>query len=454
MKRVVLTAAAAGLSAALAAGAALAIFAGALRPRAAGIEARLVKAVERVLPSTVSIHLREERPAPLFLEELSRLLEGRRFHTAAGVAVREGGYVLTNAHVVREFEDFYVVTRSGKVLSAKPVGMADAYDVALIKVEEDLPPVEFCRFDNVKVGRFVFSVGSPYDLPFSVSVGVISALHRGRLGFCTVEDYLQTDAAVNPGSSGGPLCDLDGRLVGINSALYSLKSGSNGINFAVPVYLLKPLIDKMIEGRPAVEVYLGAHFRPPDISDLQRALLDEARGATAYKVYSGSPAEAAGLKKGDVVLEMDGEPVATPWSLRARLLVKRPGDGVEFLVARGAKRLKLKVELSARDERDPPSLYVEALGMLAERPDDETLARAGAEFGAVVDSADYGGTAYMLGLRSGDVILEVNGRRFRTLSEFAALAEEAVNGGEIRVRYYSATDSIEKESSTRIGRRQ
>ncbi len=408
-------------------------------------ELRLEKAVNKVLPCTVSLHP-QESPVSLF-GSIRKLADGGEFRSAAGVAVRKGGYVLTNAHVVAQFKTIYATTRSGKTHAAKVVSSVPDFDVALLMIPEDLPVVEPCQKDKVRVGRIVFSVGTPYELPFSVSLGVISSLNRGRLNFSAYEDFLQTDAAINPGSSGGPLCDLDGKLVGINTAQFSLKSGSNGINFAVPVYLLQPIIDKMIQKRTDIATYLGVSARPENLDDLRKAGLDNARGVVIYKVQKGSPAYKAGVRAGDILVAIDGSEIASPFELRALVLVREPGDTLRFSVIREGKPVEIAVVLSASDPSDPPFLIVPSLEALFEKPDDEVLRVVAAQFGAELARAEFGGLAAKLGLESGDVILTVNGRSFATLAEFSAVVGQAVAGGSLRIRYYCAADKTEKEAS-------
>ncbi|MFA4987819.1 MAG: trypsin-like peptidase domain-containing protein [Candidatus Brocadiia bacterium] len=418
------------------------------------IQARLVKGVHKALPSVVAFHLKKEllSEGDTLFERLSSLFAQEKFSYASGVAIRQGGFILTNAHVVTDFKSYYATTYNGRILTARTVASEPELDIAVVKVDEDLPAIELCQFDKVEPGQFVFSVGTPYRLPFSVSFGIISALHRDRLGFpeVVVEDYIQTDADINPGSSGGPLCDLDGRLVGMNTAQFSLRTGSNGINFAVPASLIVQLIDKMIAGKPAARAYLGAHLGPLDFRSAALAGLDSVRGCVVLETYADSPARKAGLVPGDIVISADGSPVISPFSLVALAYVKSPGDKVMLELQRAGKRMSIVVTLGAVDVGDPPRMSLPELGATVEKPDAETLARLRVKYGAIVDFVDPEGVAMKLGIKSGDVIVAVGGTTFNTLAELAAAVADSAVKGEVRVRFISASTGVETENSLKL----
>jgi S1-C subfamily serine protease len=423
------------------------------KPKGADTSMRLEEAVAHVLPSVVTFKLRENtEPFSVYnADYLSRIFESRRFYSAAGVCVAPGGVIATNAHVVSEFRDLYAITHDGRTYSAKPLAVFPELDLAFVTIARELQPIEPCQTDTVKPGRIVFSVGTPFELPGSVSFGVISALHRGRIGFSSVEDYIQTDAAINPGSSGGPLCDLDGRLVGVNSAIYSLDSrGSNGIGFAVPAYLLKAVLDKTLASRPVGGSWLGLRPDTLTFEKASEAGYDSSVGTWLSGVIDNSPAAIAGFQAGDILIALDGEPIESPFALRASLYVREPGEKVSIEVFRRGQRLTLTATLGKSSKDDPVRMFVPELAASAEKPDESDLFRYNIEGGAQLDYLEYKGLAWRLGLRSGDIVTRVNGKRFGTLPELRNLLARAIEGGKLGVTFIEARSGVERENSTEI----
>ncbi|GAB4160706.1 MAG: serine protease HtrA [Planctomycetota bacterium] len=413
----------------------------------------LSSVVESVLPSTVTFKLRENsEPFTVFSADyLSRVFESRRFYSAAGVCVAPNGIIATNAHVVSEFRDLFAITHDGRTYSAKPVAVYPELDLAFVSIPAELVPLQPCQSDKVKPGMPVFSVGTPFELPGSVSFGVVSALHRGRIGFSSVEDYIQTDAAINPGSSGGPLCDTNGKLVGVNSAIYSLDSrGSNGIGFAVPAYLLFAVLEKTLASRPVGKAWLG--LRPDTLSfeKAAQAGYDSINGALVAGVLKGSPAENSGFKVGDVLISIDGKPIQSPFSLRALLYVREPGERVRFGLMRAGRRMEISVVLGENSVDDPARMFISDLSASVEKPDEGDLFHLGLTGGAQLDYIEYKGLAWELGLRSGDIITHVNGSRFSTLPELEGLVARAKEGGSISVTFIEIKSGTERKNSAEI----
>ncbi|MDZ7816889.1 MAG: trypsin-like peptidase domain-containing protein [Planctomycetota bacterium] len=390
------------------------------------------------------------------LEDITNITAEKKIYSAAGVAVAEGGVIATNAHVVSDFKDFYVTTYDGRTYAGKPIRVLHALDIAFVRIEEDLPPVPLCQYDKVSRGRTVFSVGTPFRLPFSVSTGVISATHRGRVGFSDIEDYIQTDAAINPGSSGGPLCDLDGNLVGLNSSIYSLDSrGSNGIGFAVPSYLIEAVLDNSLEGRPVGDATLGVRPSVLDFDDMIRTGYDSTRGALIEGVLDGSPAQASGIRPDDVIFAVDGMTTSTPFVLRALIFVRDPGETVRLGVFRDGAKLEIPVVLGRIDPTDPPRMYILELEASVEKPDAATIARynlGNLPCAAQVDYFQYKGLAHQVGLDSRDVIIAVNDKEFSTLTELRELVSTAISRGYIKIRFIDSDSGTETEHGLKTKR--
>jgi len=287
--------------------------------------------------------------------------------------------------------------------------------------------------DTLEVGEWVIAIGNPYGLSHTVTAGIVSAKGRSDFGLTTYEDFIQTDAAVNPGNSGGPLLNLDGEVVGINTAILSRSGGNVGIGLAIPVNMAKSVYTQLVESGTVVRGFLGV--RPQDIdSDLAAALgLDDAKGVILPEVTKGSAADKAGVKKGDIVLEFDGKPVENDVDFRRRVAMKKPGSEVEMVVLRDGKRKTLTVELGERPsteelaaESGQPQVQKQ-LGLTVQNLTEELAGRFGYEGmrGVVVTSVEPGSAVAEVGIRSGMLIEEVNRAQVSNTKEFNRLIEKA-----------------------------
>ena len=271
----------------------------------------------------------------------------------SGVIASADGYIVTNVHVVADADEIVVRLGDHSEHKAKVVGLDPRTDVALLKIEaRDLPALPFGDSDRLEVGEPVMAIGNPFGLEQTVTTGIVSAKER-FIGSGPYDDFIQTDASVNPGNSGGPLVDTRGTLVGINTAIFSQTGGSVGIGFAIPVNLAKDVLGQLKERGQVVRGYLGVSVMPVTPEARQAVKLDRARGALVAEIVSGSPAASAGLKPGDVIVAFQGEPIQNPHDLTRRVAGTPPGSKVTLRVARGSGETSVEATLGRLKDAPP-----------------------------------------------------------------------------------------------------
>ncbi|TMV95029.1 Do family serine endopeptidase [Thioclava sp. BHET1] len=266
-----------------------------------------------------------------------------------GFIIEKDGYIVTNAHVVDGAESVKVTFSDGTSEDAKVIGEDKATDIALIKVktDKDLTTVGFGDSDKVQVGEPVVAIGNPFGLGTSVSAGIVSALGRD-LNSGPFDNYIQTDAAINKGNSGGPLFDAEGKVIGMNSAIISPTGGSVGIGFSVPSDTIKTVVQDLQNGGSVKRGFLGVGIQPVS-ADIAAALgLDKPEGVLVANVSDDTPAQKAGLKRGDIIVAVDGKPMKTPRDLTRAIGSDNPGTTVQLSLLRANKPLTLSVTLETR----------------------------------------------------------------------------------------------------------
>jgi serine protease Do len=343
----------------------------------------------------------------------------------SGFVIDDSGYILTNNHVVENADEILVKLSSGKEFKAKVVGRDQKTDIALIEIKgaDGLVPVVLGDSDALKVGQWVVAIGNPFGLEHTVTAGIVSAMGR-HINQGPYDNFIQTDAAINPGNSGGPLLNTRGEVVGINTAIFSRGGGNIGIGFAIPISLAKEIVPQLKDKGHVTRGWLGVMIQKvtPDIAESLG--LSEARGALVADVVKDGPAEAAGLKQGDVIVEYDGKPVND--SAELPLLVARTpvGKSVKVKVIRdkGSEIFPIKIaELKEEETAQAGSGTSEDLGLTVQTltPDlAENLGLDRSLKGVVVTQVDPGGAAGEAGLRRGDVILEVNRQPVRDVDAY------------------------------------
>jgi len=317
-------------------------------------------AVRKAVPAVVSIFTSKEvkQPKNPFVNDpLFRHFFGERFEDEAqrafglgsGVIISPRGYILTNQHVVEAADEIEVALADGKKFAAKVVGNDPETDLAVLKVDaQNLPAITLGQAENLRVGDVVLAIGNPLGVGQTVTMGIISALHRTGLSINTFENFIQTDAAINQGNSGGALIDSSGNLVGINTAILSQTGGSIGIGFAIPVSTAKQVMEQLIETGAVTRGWVGVELQEitADLADSFK--LGTTAGVLVAGVQRGSPADRAGIKPGDIVVAVDGKQVRDPDSMRTLIVALAPGKQITLKLKRGQSELELPVQVGKR----------------------------------------------------------------------------------------------------------
>jgi serine protease DegQ len=267
----------------------------------------------------------------------------------SGVIVSSEGYILTNHHVVESADEIEVALADGRNFPARVVGTDPETDLAVLKVDvKSLPAITFAPAEKVSVGDVVLAIGNPFGVGQTVTQGIISALGRSHLGINTFENFIQTDASINPGNSGGALIDTAGNLVGINSAIYSRSGGSMGIGFAIPVSLAKQVMEQIIHQGSVTRGWIGIEAQDitPELAESFK--LKQDHGSLIAGVIRGSPAERAGLKPGDILLEIDGREVSDSSNMLNLISVLKPDKKATLKIARDEKEMDISVLIGKR----------------------------------------------------------------------------------------------------------
>ncbi len=264
----------------------------------------------------------------------------------SGVIVTQDGYILTNNHVVDGADEVKVALQDGREFTAKVIGRDPKTDVAVIKISaNNLPAVPMADSDKVEVGDIVLAVGNPFGIGQTVTTGIVSATGRGGAVGLDYEDFIQTDAAINPGNSGGALVDVEGRLIGINTAILSRSGGNQGIGFAIPANMARDVMSGLVKEGHVTRGYLGVRLQEVTPPLARQFKLQDARGAIVGDVLPNSPAEKAGIQSGDVILEFNGKKVTDPRHLKLEAARVQPGETVPVRILRDGQTRKLEVKV-------------------------------------------------------------------------------------------------------------
>ena len=353
----------------------------------------------------------------------------------SGVIITQDGYILTNNHVVDGSSEVQVTLQNGREMTAKVVGRDPKSDIAVVKVDgKDLPAIQMADSDKVQVGDVVLAIGNPFGVGQTVTSGIVSATDRGGVGIEDYENFIQTDAAINPGNSGGALVDINGRLIGVNTAILSRSGGSQGVGFAIPSNLARTVTESLVKNGHVTRGYLGVRIQnvTPEIAD--QFNLKDAKGALVGEVESDGPAAKAGLKPGDVVVKFDGKRVEDSRHLQLAVAETAPGAKVPMEVMRNGETKTLDVTL-----KQLPGTEQVASNETTQGTDNGTLNGVGVgdlnsdardQFkvpkdvtGAVVTQVDPDSAAATAGLKPGDVIEEINHQAVKSADDAVKLTE-------------------------------
>ncbi len=353
----------------------------------------------------------------------------------SGVIVHESGLVITNHHVIEGADEIRIALGDRREFEADVVLRDPRSDLAVLRVKtkERFAPIEIADSDEVEVGDLVLAIGDPFGVGQTVTQGIVSATARTRVGITDFQFFIQTDAAINPGNSGGALVDINGRLVGINTAIFSRSGGSHGIGFAIPTNMVKVVIASALAGNKLVQrPYFGARLQPVTAEIAESLNLKRPAGALVASIMPDSPAAKAGLRAGDVVLEVDGTLVDDPAALNYRYALKSIGSSAVLAVERNGKRVMLSIKLEAAPERQADEIEISVRSpfsgarisnFTAEIANRLRADPATAE-GVVIVNIAEGSTAQRVGLRPGDIVLEVNGTRIESTADLDRAARQ------------------------------
>jgi len=424
--------------------------------------------VKKVASSVVNIYSTvtiRERPNPLLSDPFFRRFFGddsgsqgqprtrREQSLGSGVIVTPDGYILTANHVVNGADKVKVALASGeKEFDAKIIGTDPPTDTAVLKVDgRNLPAIAIADSDKLEVGDVVLAIGNPFGVGQTVTMGIVSALGRGGFGINSYEDFIQTDAAINIGNSGGPLVDAEGRLVGINTWIISRTGGSVGLGFAVPVNMARWAMERLISDGKVTRGYLGLVLQPEMTLELAKEFkLPNMNGALVTTVDPHSPAGKAGFEEGDFVTEFNGQKVKDMMHLRMMVSQTAPGTKATMRIVRDGKEKTLGVTLGEmpkeglarigqtqpgdRGKSETDALDgVEVTDLDAQTRNDAGV--PGSVHGALVTKVEQDSNAADAGLRPGDVLVEINRQPVHNADEAMALSEKA-KGDRIRLRVW------------------
>jgi len=411
--------------------------------------------ISKVVPAVVNISSTKvidnpQSNAPFFSDPLFRQFFGDQFPQqfnmpkqqrakalGSGVIVSADGYILTNNHVVDGADDVSVSLEDSREFKAHIVGTDPRTDVAVLKVDaENLPVLTLGDSSKVQVGNFVLAVGNPFSLSQTVTAGIISATGRGNLGIEDYEDFIQTDASINPGNSGGALVDVNGDLIGINTAILTGDGsrGNQGVGFAIPINMARGVMDQILKNGRVIRGYLGAMIQPvtPDIA--KHFGLEDPHGALLGDVDPKGPAGKSGLQRGDIVLEMDGQKITETKDFRLKVAMTAPDTPVDLKVFRNGVTKDYTVTLGelpnqpeqTEEAKGSSSSALQGLSAETLTPDiAQQLGLPADTYGVVVDGVDMGSLAAETGLQRGDVIQEVNNRKVVNMADFTGAVRQA-----------------------------
>ena len=332
---------------------------------AAGKTISFSAAARKAMPAVVNVFTTKDVKVPRhpFMDDpVFRYFFGDQFdaqtqkstNLGSGVIVSEQGYILTNSHVVEAADDIEVALADGRRTQARVVGADPDTDIAVLQIKlPRLPSIAFGQSDKANVGDVVLAIGNPFGVGQTVTLGIVSALGRNHLGINTFENFIQTDAAINPGNSGGALVDADGNLIGINTAIYSRTPGgaSLGIGFAIPVSAARQVMEQIVRTGSVTRGWIGVGVQEMTRELAESFKLPQARGALISEVLSGSPAEKAGIKPGDILVAVNGKPVTDSAGMLALIAMLQPGQQAMLKIIRNQTKNEISVTVGKRPKQ-------------------------------------------------------------------------------------------------------
>lgn len=405
-------------------------------PELLATQTAFIEVSEKVTPSVVNIQAarvsRSPELGPLFEDFFNELFKGRRLpqqesrSLGSGVIISSDGYILTNDHVINGAEEIKVKLSDDRVYDGKLIGSDPRTDVAVLKIvsSEPLPAAVLGDSDALQVGQWALAIGNPFGLDRTLTVGVVSATSRTDVGIEDYEDFIQTDASINPGNSGGPLLNIYGEVIGINTAIVA---SGQGIGFAIPINMARAIADQLMSTGQVVRGWLGVGIQDlsPDLADSFG--LDRTMGALVNQVQPDSPAQQAGIRRGDILLELNGRTIRNASDLQLQIVSMPAGKTVPLKLLRDGQRLTVEVTIRPRNQAmaSDTSGERQTLGL--------TLVNTDQNNGLEVKEIDPQGMGAAAGIRPGDIMLAINKTKLTDLLSFDRALNEARKGRIVRL---------------------
>jgi serine protease Do len=409
------------------------------------LEVAFKSSIARVSPAVVSIYSTKtidprDAHVPFFFFPPMSPFEQRGL--GSGVIFDHSGHVLTNSHVVAEADEIKVELADGRETDARVVGIDPHSDIAVLEIDrKDVAPVELGDSDAMEVGDWVLAIGSPFGLPLTVSAGIVSAKGRAEMGLLDYEDFIQTDAAVNPGSSGGPLVDVGGRVIAINTAIASASGGSVGVAFAVPIRMARRVAEELIASGRVVRGYIGVNVASLT-EELAASFGYRGEGMLVHDVVEGGPAAKAGLRPGDIIVSLDGEKIDGTAGFRREISERPPRSRVVLGVWRDGAQRALEVTLGTLPTEKPHEREAEqpterpSVGVALVDLDADLARRLGIEAteGVAIAEVAPGSPAAHAGVQPGDLLEQIGDRRVASAEQARRMLERVDLAKGIRTR--------------------
>ena len=427
--------------------------------------AQFVDIVEKVRPAIVSVYtIKMVAPGNDFFDffDRRRQMPNDRNHKqrqggmGSGIIISVDGYILTNNHVVDDTDEIKIKLIDNREFDAEIIGRDPKTDIALLKIDADGLPISVLgNSDNIKIGEWVMAFGSPMNLTSTVTAGIISAIGRNvRIlgGSDAIENFIQTDAAINPGNSGGALVNLNGEVIGVNSAIATRTNYYMGYGFAVPINIAKSVIDDLMQYGEVRRGYLGVYIDKVGPVDAKGVGLERPMGVLVTSLQKGRAADQAGIVAGDVILKVNGNEVNQPNELQAKVGTFNPGDEIEIEIWRDEKKLVMQIVLQNKDGEIQLSSHIKPekthkdmpeLGLNLRDLSSRQLGDLDLEGGIEVSSVDRFSAAQEAGIRRGDVIYEMDRRSIENVSDFNDKLEEYEEGDVVRIKIRNKLDNDE-----------
>jgi serine protease Do len=352
----------------------------------------------------------------------------------SGFFVSQDGFIVTNNHVVEKAQKVSVTLNDGTKMTATVIGTDPKTDLAVIKVEgKGYPFLKLGDSDKLEVGDWAIAIGNPFGLQTSVTVGVVSAKGRNDLHIADFEDFIQTDAAINPGNSGGPLLNVDGEVIGVNTAIVSGSGGYMGIGFAIPSTMANLIVHQLIKEGQVTRGFLGVTLQPIDADLASFYHMKHNQGALVTDVIKGSPADQGGLKQEDIILSYNGIPVDNLSGLRNYVSLLAPGSKLRLRVLRDGKEIELNMIVAQLPNEESAHSPLEKLGLRVQELTPEVAQKFGfnEQKGVIISQVEPGSPASDAALKAGGLIMAVNRQKVASITEFNAAISEAAKGGRV-----------------------